>query len=147
MTQRKPYATPTVTETPARQLLGHGQVLTHDDYTPERLQKLCEDHTMSVWRLQVRTRQIMPRSCLLADVNRLRAIADVLNERIDADAYGGTGGTGDEYPFADLPAVRVSRANLNLAAQRALNELQNGLPGIAHCVVRTALDELSSKGY
>lgn len=136
---RTAYVKPAATETPLRQLLGHGQIVTPEDYTPERLHALCKMHTNTVLRLQDYTRRTMPRSCLLADVNKLRAQADALNEQIDSDAFGGTGGLDDPFPMNELSAVGQKRVNLNLAAKRALKNLEEGLPGIAHEIVKAAL--------
>ena len=144
---RKAYTKPAATETPLKQLLGHGQIVTHKDYTPAVLQTLCELHTMAVLRLQEYTRKHYPRTYLQEDVLKLRGQADFLNERIDSDCYGGTGGTGEAYPFSDLPPVCRRRAELDLAAKRALNALTTKEPiGHAHGIVKAALLQLENEG-
>jgi hypothetical protein len=144
MTDCKGEIMPTLTA--ERQLLGYGRHCEPDDYTPDKLQRLAAVETRWVLRLQAHCREHFQHSQLRLDANRLRRVADVLNERIDQDATGGSGGTTESYPFPDLPAANTLRVDVDNAAHRALLLLHRAHIGQAHDCIRCQLEVCAKKG-
>lgn len=130
---------------PMGQLLGYGGKEAETVYTRERLQKLCELETPRVNELQRYLRKYMPHSELLRCANRMRMAADILNERIDADAIGGNGGCCEPYRI-ELPAARVLRVDLNLCARKVCREIRDGCIGGAVTLCRQSIAQLIAGG-
>ena len=129
-----------ITQTEPRQLLGYGQHAEPHDYTPARLDELAEEFTPAVKRVQDWARRNKPHSELRHLANKVRAVADELNERIDRGMDGGTGGSA-EYGGPCISKAKQDRVNLENQAKLSWASILGGYLGPAERYLQAGLKE------
>ena len=154
----KHYETPkleekNITLTPKHKLIGIGGEVQESDYTRSKLDDLAKLHTPSVFAIDFWCSHNQPDGffryshCwpeMARDARTMRQKADVLNERIDADTYGGTGG--GEPGIPELPAIKEDRVDLENAATRACTFVLVGAITSAHQAIKDGLAAIEKRG-